>query len=328
MGTAEHKRSPAALAGIYLRGMAMGAADLVPGVSGGTIALISGIYDELLDALRRLNPAALRLWQQQGLKALWQHLNGTFLLALLAGILTSVLTLAKGIGWLLLHQPQLIWSFFFGLILISAFLIARELSWQRPLLWLALLAGTVLSAWITVVQPIALEPSYPMLFLAGMLAITAMILPGISGSFILLLLGLYAPVLEAVSRFDLVSLGIFACGCVAGLLSFTRLLHALLRRARSLTFAFLTGLMLGSLNKVWPWKEVLSYRLNSKGESVPLLEANLWPQQFEQVSGQPASVVLALLAALAAVALVLGLHGWSRYRNPLKKQQLGTMQNE
>lgn len=314
MGTQRSGRSKLQCFALFLRGMAMGAADLVPGISGGTVALISGIYDELLDSLRKINPTALGFWKAHGFRALWQHVNGTFLVLVLTGVLTSVLTLSGVIHWLLHSHPQPVWSFFFGLILVSALLIARELSWQKPLLWLALLAGAAFAAWITVVQPLLLTPSYPMLFLAGMLAITAMILPGISGSFILLLLGLYSPVLQAVSTFDLVALAVFACGCVAGLLSFTQLLYWLLKRARSLTFAFLTGLMLGSLNKVWPWKEVLSYRLNRQGESVPLLEANRLPAQFEQITGQNAQLIEALVAMVLAIALVVGVQLVSRYR--------------
>ncbi|MBY6188449.1 DUF368 domain-containing protein [Marinobacter hydrocarbonoclasticus] len=291
----------------FFKGMAMGAADVVPGVSGGTIAFISGIYDQLLESIRRINPNLIGVWRQQGLSGAWQHINGTFLVTLLSGILTSILTLARVITYLLEHHPVPLWSFFFGLILISLVHIGRSIKGHGIGTLVAALAGFGFAYFITVSNPLALEASYLNFLLGGMVAICAMILPGISGSFILLLLGLYGPVLAAVKGLDLTVIAIFATGCALGLLTFSHLLSFLLRRFHGLTLAFLCGLMLGTLEKIWPWKEVLSWRTNSSGERVPLLEQAISPGHYEALNGVSAQVPLALVCALAGIGLVWGL---------------------
>lgn len=299
---------------LYAKGMAMGAADVVPGVSGGTIAFISGIYDELLRSIASV-PDALLLLLRGRIKDAWQKANATFLLVLFSGILTSILTLARLITYLLKHHPIPVWSFFFGLILVSTYLVGREIgrwNWTRVL---SFLLGLGFAYWITVAAPMHWGSDLPTLFLAGAIAICAMILPGISGSFILLLLGLYSVVLGAVKDLDLLVLGVFAAGCLLGLLSFARLLSWLLARWRDLSLAFLSGLMLGSLNKVWPWKETLTWRVDSKGEQVPLLQHNLLPGHFAEISGQDPQLVIALLLAVGGVVLVLGLE-WLAQRQP------------
>lgn len=299
---------------LYAKGIAMGAADVVPGVSGGTIAFISGIYDELLRSIAGVPEALMQLLRGR-IKAAWQTANATFLLVLLAGILTSILSLARLITYLLAHHPVPVWSFFFGLILVSVYLVGRDIgrwSWSRCL---SLLLGLAFAYWITVAAPIQWGSDPLTLFFAGAIAICAMILPGISGSFILLLLGLYATVLGAVKSLDLAVLAVFAAGCLVGLLSFARLLSWMLSHWRDLTLAFLTGLMLGSLNKVWPWKETISWRIDSKGEQVPLLEHNLLPGQFAEVSGQDAQLLLAIFLAFAGVFVVLALE-WLARRKP------------
>lgn len=299
---------------LYAKGMAMGAADVVPGVSGGTIAFISGIYDELLRSIASI-PEALVLLLRGKLKDAWQMANATFLLVLFGGILTSIVTLARVITYLLEHHPVPVWSFFFGLILVSCYLVGREIrrwNWSRAL---SFLLGMAFAYWITVAAPVQWGSDLPTLFLAGAIAICAMILPGVSGSFILLLLGLYSVVLGAVKALDFAVLGVFAAGCLVGLLSFARLLSWLLARWRDLSLAFLTGLMLGSLNKVWPWKETLSWRIDSKGAQVPLLQNNLLPGHFAEVSGQDPQLLLAVLLAAGGIALVLGLE-WLAGRQP------------
>ncbi|MGK8439059.1 DUF368 domain-containing protein [Ectopseudomonas hydrolytica] len=299
---------------LYAKGMAMGAADVVPGVSGGTIAFISGIYDELLRSIASI-PEALVLLLRGKLKDAWQMANATFLLVLFGGILTSIVTLARVITYLLEHHPVPVWSFFFGLILVSCYLVGREIrrwNWSRAL---SFLLGMAFAYWITVAAPVQWGSDLPTLFLAGAIAICAMILPGVSGSFILLLLGLYSVVLGAVKELDFAVLGVFAAGCLIGLLSFARLLSWLLARWRDLSLAFLTGLMLGSLNKVWPWKETLSWRIDSKGAQVPLLQNNLLPGHFAEVSGQDPQLLLAVLLAAGGIALVLGLE-WLAGRQP------------
>ncbi len=299
---------------LYAKGIAMGAADVVPGVSGGTIAFISGIYDELLRSIASVPEALMQLVRGR-IKAAWQTANATFLLVLLAGILTSILSLARLITYLLAHHPVPVWSFFFGLILVSVYLVGRDIgrwNWSRCL---SFLLGLAFAYWITVAAPIQWGSDPLTLFFAGAIAICAMILPGISGSFILLLLGLYATVLGAVKSLDLAVLAVFAAGCLVGLLSFARLLSWMLSHWRDLTLAFLTGLMLGSLNKVWPWKETISWRVDSKGEQVPLLQHNLLPGQFAEVSGQDSQLLLAIFLAFAGIFVVLALE-WLARRKP------------
>ena len=291
---------------LILKGMAMGAADVVPGVSGGTVAFITGIYDELLQSLAQLPKAALLLVRGRVIEA-WQCANANFLLVLVSGILVSVLSLVRLITTLLETQPIALWSFFFGLILVSTRIVAREVqSWSLSRGLSAVLGG-VFAWWITVAAPVQLEGTPLTLFLAGAVAICAMILPGISGSFILVLLGLYSVVLGAVKELDLLVMAIFASGCLVGLLSFSKLLNWLLHRWRDVTLAFLAGLMLGSLNKVWPWKQTLTWITDSHGKLKPLLQSNLWPDQFARLSGSDAQLFMAICLAVAGAVLVLGL---------------------
>ncbi|OOE44894.1 DUF368 domain-containing protein [Salinivibrio kushneri] len=301
------------LVSTYLKGMAMGASDVVPGVSGGTIAFITGIYTQLLESIRRITPRLFTLWRKEGFKAVWHHINGTFLCVLLAGILTSIASLAKGISWMLTHHPIPLWSFFFGLIIASALHIAKQLPAPRisPKTVLAALLGIGFAYWITIANPLQLSASPLTVFLAGAIAICAMILPGISGSFILLLLGMYSPILDAVHQTQFGLLGLFAVGAVTGLLTFSHLLSWLLRRYYALTLAFLTGLMLGTLGKIWPWKHTLTWRTNSSGEQVPLMQDNLLPGAYEAIVGHPAQVSLAIIAMIGGFVLVLLLERFS-----------------
>lgn len=289
---------------LFAKGMAMGAADVVPGVSGGTVAFITGIYDELLRSIASVPEALLQLLRGRVATA-WRIANANFLLVLLSGILTSVFSLAQLITWLLAEHPIPVWSFFFGLILVSCHLVAREIgrwNWTRVL---SFVLGFAFAWWITVAAPVQWGSDSLSLFLAGAIAICAMILPGISGSFLLLLMGLYAVVLGAVKSLDLAVLAVFAAGCLVGILSFSRLLSWLLSHFRDLTLAFLTGLMLGSLNKVWPWKHTLTWRADSHGQQVPMLQENLWPSQFASQVGQDSQWLLAIALALVGVMLVL-----------------------
>ncbi|HCE1879823.1 DUF368 domain-containing protein [Vibrio parahaemolyticus] len=291
----------------FFKGIAMGAADVVPGVSGGTIAFITGIYDTLLESIRRINPSLFSIWRKDGFKAAFNHINGFFLIALFAGILSSIATLAKLITWLLDTHPIPIWSFFFGLILVSVYHILRQVEKRDAIRFVTLLLGVGFAYSITVLKPLHLEPTAINTLIAGAIAICAMILPGISGSFILLLIGMYTPVLAAVKGFQVDTLALFLSGCVIGLLSFSHLLSWLLRKFRDFTLMFLTGLMIGTLPKIWPWKETLTWRTNSKGEQVPLLQHNLSPFEFEYITSQPSQLVIAVVMMLAAIALVLGL---------------------
>lgn len=285
----------------------MGAADVVPGVSGGTIAFITGIYDTLLESIRRINPRLLSIWKREGTKAAFNHINGFFLMALFSGIFVSIATLAKLITWLLNTHPIPIWSFFFGLILVSVYHIVRQVEKRDAIRFITLLVGVAFAYSITVLKPLHMEPTMVNTLIAGSIAICAMILPGISGSFILLLIGMYTPVLAAVKGFQVDILALFLTGCVIGLLTFSHLLSWLLRHFRDATLMFLTGLMLGTLPKIWPWKETLTWRTNSKGEQVPLLQHNLTPFEYEHITSHPSQLVIAIVMMLAAIALVLSL---------------------
>lgn len=296
---------------LYLKGMAMGAADVVPGVSGGTIAFISGIYGQLLDALAKM-PQGIVLLLKGRVREAWALVHANFLLVLLAGILTSILTLARLIVWLLEHQAIPLWSFFFGLILISCWVVGREIKrWSLTVL-LAFAVGALAAWYITVAAPLNWGQDYLSLFFAGAIAICAMILPGISGSFLLLLMGLYHFVLGAVKNLELGVIAVFALGCAFGLLGFARILRFALQRFHDVTLALLTGVMLGSLNKVWPWKQVTSFYTNSAGEQVALNQANLLPWQFAELTGQDAQLLLAVLLAVAGFGLVLLLEMFAR----------------
>lgn len=262
---------------LYLKGIAMGCADVVPGVSGGTIAFITGIYTELLDSIKSVNLTALTLLFKQGPKAAWQAINGTFLSVLLLGILSAILTLAKLIHYLLDHHAILLWSFFFGLILASCLHMGKQIKQWQGKTYLALLIGALCAGFISIASPTSIDASYLNIFIAGSIAICAMILPGISGSFILLLMGLYAPVLAAVKGLQFDIMAFFAMGAVLGLMLFSRLLSWLLHHYQDLMFSLLTGFMLGALLKVWPWKETISVRLNSAGLEVPFEQLNRLP---------------------------------------------------
>jgi putative membrane protein len=268
-----------------MKGIGMGAADVVPGVSGGTVAFITGIYEELLRTIKSVDLAAVKSLFKEGPISFWKRINGNFLLALVSGILISVLTLSRGILFLLENYPVLIWSFFFGLILASAFIIAAEIKKWNASVIAAFLLGTAIAYFITIVSPTETTEAYWFVFLSGAIAICAMILPGISGSFILLLLGKYEFILGAVKDLKIGIIGVFAAGCISGLMAFSRVLTIMFTRFRAATIAVLSGFMIGSLNKVWPWKETLSHRINSKGVQVPFIQENVMPWRFEELGG-------------------------------------------
>lgn len=287
---------------ITLKGMAMGAADVVPGVSGGTIAFISGIYEELLGAISSINFSTLKMLKKEGIKAVWKAINGNFLIALLTGIFISIVSLAKIISYLLENKPILVWSFFFGLVLASILYIGKQIRKWNFLTIVLLVAGALLAYYITTLQPLISENSSPLfLFLAGAIAICAMILPGISGSFILVLLGAYKPVLDAIHNKDFKLLAILATGAIVGLLSFSRILKWLFDHYRNLTLAVLTGFIIGSLNKIWPWKRALTWRLNSHGVKVPFNEESISPFSFD---GDPQLFTAMLLAIIGFVVII------------------------
>jgi putative membrane protein len=280
---------------LYLKGVAMGAADVVPGVSGGTVAFISGIYERLLNAIKSVTPSTFKLMLKEGVGAAWAKIDGTFLVILLSGIATSLFTLAKGLSWALEAYPQLIWSFFFGLVIASTWFVGKSVSKWNIITIASLIVGTAIAYIITILAPTEATTAYWMVFLSGAIAICAMILPGISGSFILLLMGMYAHVLGALNDRNILFLAIFASGCLIGILLFSHVLSWTFKHYYAPTLALLTGFMIGSLNKVWPWQNVTQTRIDSHGEEVPMLTQSVLPSVYE---GDPMVVYCLLLLVL------------------------------
>lgn len=293
--------------GIVARGCLMGAADIVPGVSGGTMALITGIYERLLAALGKIPAAVLILVRERSLVRAWQTLDAGFLLLLLSGILFSIVTLAHGIGTLMEAYPMLVRAFFSGLIIGAVIHVGRQVGPWSVAPGLGLVAGTLVAWGVAQLTPASLGLTPLIAFGAGFVAISAMVLPGISGSFILLLLGLYEPILAAIREPALATLVIFAGGCFAGLVVIARLVSATLARFPSVTLAVLTGFMIGSLANLWPWRQVAAWREGANGEVVPLVYDNLAPWHYAELTGAPhqmGSVLLLLVTGMILILLV------------------------
>lgn len=302
---------------LFLKGVAMGASDVVPGVSGGTIAFITGIYERLLSAIKSFNFANLKLFFTGKFKQFWANIDGNFLVCLFAGIAVSFLSLAKLITYLIEYHPVQIWSFFFGLIIASTIFVARGVKWDWKTL-LSFLVFTILSFFITSPgnEPIQLgsEPVYWYIFLCGAIAICAMILPGISGSFILVLLGQYSFILQSLVNFNLLVIITFACGAIIGIVSFSHILTWLFKHYEMMTLSALTGFMLGSLNKIWPWKNTLETYVDQHGKTLPLVQENILPGTIDT------QFILAVSLIVVGVALVLGIEYISK-RHQSKSQE-------
>jgi putative membrane protein len=289
---------------IGLKGMGMGAADVVPGVSGGTIAFISGIYEELLTSISNVNFGLLKTLKKEGFKVAWKQLNGAFLASLFLGIFISIVSLAKTIKYLLENEPILLWSFFFGLVVASIIFIGKQVeNWNYKFLFLAMF-GVAFGYIITIASSTTLtEINYLFLVFAGAIASCAMILPGISGSYILLLMGVYPVVMTAITHRDFTIISAIGIGVILGLLLFSRLLKWLFKKYKNQMLVVLTGLMLGSLNKVWPWKTTISTYLNSHGETKPLLEQSISPFSF---NGDP-QLIMSIVLAIIGFLLIIGM---------------------
>ncbi|MTI31158.1 DUF368 domain-containing protein [Xanthovirga aplysinae] len=307
---------------LFLKGIGMGGADVVPGVSGGTIALITGIYEELLSSIKSIDIQAFQLLLKFRIAELWKHINGTFLLTLFAGIFFSLVTLSKLVVMAMEHFPIQLWSFFFGLIIISAFMVAKEIKGWHFSTYLAFALGTIIAWLITSAAPSHTPDTEIFTFLAGLIAICAMILPGISGSFILVIMGKYEHIVNALNNMDIIKLLTFAAGCVVGLLSFSRLVSWLLNRYHKLTIAVLSGFMLGSLNKIWPWKETVSYYMDRHGIQKPLEQVNISPAAYLDSSGQHPYLLQAILFMALGIGLVVGIEllAKSSSKGTLKKE--------
>ena len=279
----------------------MGAADVVPGVSGGTIALISGIYEELINSLKSVNKELLQKIIKGNVSGAWAHINGHFLVALFLGIGISIVSLSKVITYLLEVYPVFIWSFFFGLIVASALVISQQVTKWDIKSFSGLVLSALVAYFVTIASPAETSDALWFVFLSGTIAICAMILPGISGSFILLLLGKYNYILSSITELNFKVILTFGLGCIVGLLSFSHVLSWMFKRFHNLTIATLTGFMIGSLNKVWPWKNVLEWRTNSHGKSVPFIDESVLPADF---SGDP-QIFAAIAIAVVGFALIL-----------------------
>lgn len=298
--------------GLMMRGVFMGASDVVPGVSGGTMAFILGIYEELIESLRMLGePRFLKAVFSLRMAQALEMANWKFLLAVGAGIGLAILTLAHSLEWLLINHPVFLWSFFFGLVLASVFVVAKRVkSWTLPRIG-ALLIGAIGAFMLVGLVPVQTPETWWFLFLSGALAICAMILPGISGAFILVLLGKYEFVLSAVTQRDILSLVIVAIGAAIGLITFAQILGRLFERYHDMTVALLTGLMIGSLRKIWPWKKDVdwlrevdgSYLLDSAGQRIVVQQADVLPPLA--TSGDVVEFAFALLLMLGGLSAIL-----------------------
>ncbi|WP_245576479.1 DUF368 domain-containing protein [Flexithrix dorotheae] len=309
---------------LFLKGVAMGAADVVPGVSGGTIAFISGIYEELLASIKSVDLEAIKLLFSFKLKAFWEKINGKFLAVLFLGIGLSIVSLSRLVLFLLQNHPILIWSFFFGLIIASVFLVASQIKKWSALAVVFLIIGTIVAWYISSISTIADEDSgMAYVFMCGAIAICAMILPGISGSFILILLGAYQLVFGSIKQLidalvavdtaeilaNLKIIAAFGVGCLVGLISFSHLLTWLFKKYHDIIVATLIGFLLGSLNKVWPWKETVTTYFDRHGVEKPLGQVNVSPFLFEEITGNEAfllgAIVLAVLGFFSVYSIEL-----------------------
>jgi len=303
-----------------LKGMAMGIAEVIPGVSGGTIAFITGIYEQLINTIKAFGPELFSALKTGGLKAGWQAVNGNFLLSLIAGMVIGIGVGVFGVTHLLENYPVLLWAFFFGLIVASAIYIGKQVPQWKVTEIVALVAGIGVAYWITVAVPAEGTEALWFVFMSGAIAISALLLPGISGSFILLLLGMYTFIIptvkEALKTLDgdkLLILAVFAAGCAVGLVTFSRVLSWTFKHFQNPTLALLTGFMVGSLNKIWPWRIPVS-GLTEEGEKVNwttgvkldkvIEEMNVAPSTYENLMGESSYLVGAILAAILGIAIV------------------------
>lgn len=290
---------------VVFKGMAMGAADVVPGVSGGTIAFITGIYDELIDSIKSFNIHSLKFIFSGNLKKFWEEVNGSFLLSLFIGIFLSVISLAKVLQELLEYSPEPLWSFFFGLIVASSIVVGRKITKWDIVNVGALFIGAIVAFLITSLTPASTPDSYWFIFISGAIAICAMILPGVSGAFLLLMLSKYEFVLNAITSFKLDVIAVFGLGAGIGLISFSNVLSWLLHKFHNATTAVLAGFMIGSLNKVWPWKETVEYFRDRHGELKPLIQENILPTSYLDLTGSDPQFFLSTMLCVIGFLIII-----------------------
>lgn len=303
----------------FFKGMAMGMAEIVPGVSGGTIAFITGIYERLLNCIKSISPALFGTFKKEGFKGLWQAVDGNFLLVLLSGMVAGIAVGITGITWLMENQPVLLWAFFFGLIIASVIYIFKQItSWNIGNILLAII-GAVIAYYITIAAPSQGSEALWFVFLSGAIAISALILPGISGSFILLLMGMYTYIIPliktAVKTLDpkaLLTVFVFGLGCLTGLLTVARVLSWTFKNYKNPTLALLTGFMVGSLNKIWPWRKATQFTLDEAGNPDKILqEINLLPGTYLEATGYEPQLAAAIICGVLGFVLVFGMDKFS-----------------
>ncbi len=301
---------------LLFRGMAMGAVDVVPGVSGGTIALITGIYEELILSIKSINAELVKLLFRKGPAAAWKKANGNFLVSVVSGILISIFSLARLLSWLFEHHAMLVWAFFFGLIAGSALFVGKRVERWHFYPIFSILAGTALAFYITQATPSTGPDYWWYIFLSGSIAFCALVLPGISGAFILILLGKYEFMLNAVKDLNIGVLVLFGMGGITGVIAFSHVIGWLLKKHPNTTLALLTGFMAGSLYKLWPWKKVLETRVSSAGEVVPVIEQNILPYEYAQIYGQDPMVAAIITCMIAGFGIIAGFMYWTRNQAP------------
>jgi len=301
---------------VGVKGLAMGAADVVPGVSGGTIAFITGIYEELINSLSKINLSALKILKNEGVKSAWKYINGNFFVALFLGVFISVFSLAKFVTYLLDAHPVLLWSFFFGLVIASFILVAKTIEKWNGYAAVSLIIGALVAGYISSLTATASGDDLWYIFISGAIAICAMILPGISGAFILVLLGSYHSIMTGIKTLDIKVILVFLVGCIVGLLSFSKLLNYLFTHFKQIVLAVLSGFLLGSLIKIWPWKNSIGSEpiiIHSDGRE-EFMMANTLPNNF---NGDP-MMLKSVLFALLGLLLVLLIDWLGNRLNPAK----------
>ena len=308
--------------GLILKGAAMGMAEVIPGVSGGTIAFITGIYEQLLNSIKAIGPELLTGLKEDGFKGAWEAINGRFLLFLGIGMVAGIVVGVFGISYLLETYPPIIWAFFCGLILASVVYIAKQITKWGPIQIVGLLLATALAYFLTMAIPSEGSSSYLYVFICGMIAISALILPGISGSFILLLMGMYTfivqdtlkAVLTTFAVDKIITMGVFALGCLTGLATISRVLSWTFENYKNTTLAVLAGFMLGSLNKIWPWRKATDWLRDSNGSIILdddgvtpkkiLTELNISPSAYSLELQIDNYLILAIIAFILGMAIV------------------------
>ncbi|MFL2856323.1 MAG: DUF368 domain-containing protein [Pseudohongiellaceae bacterium] len=293
---------------LFFKGIAMGLGDSVPGVSGGTIAVITNIYERLIFAILSIDGRAVKILFAMHFAKFWQHIDGNFLLLVVLGALTGLIISAHTVLFLLTSYPEPLMAFFIGLILASTWILRSQYERNNYAIWAAILFGVGVAVLVGNLEPRIANANPVYVFICGAIGICAMILPGLSGAFILLLLGVYQFILTALVQFDVLYIIVFASGCIVGLLSFSRVLAWLLKNYHNLTFGFISGMLLGSVYVLWPWRQAISFYIDSSGIQHPLQTVKIWPLNYTEITGNPSWLAISLISFVGGIAVVVLLH--------------------